>query len=371
MRRKCWDASSPGGYKGDPILKTDERIMSRNPQRGQAKALRRKKKLAERRKVGSSVAPRGRSAEARRYATLPVHACYVQAGLFQSGTGMVILVRGTGHSLMLASFLIDAFCLGVKDAMLRPIDKAELESLVEIFGAEAALEPADPAYARKLVRDAVAYARSIGLEPHADFAAAELLFGDISADDSAAEFEFGVDGKPVYIPGPGDTPRQIRQRLERLRRVLGDDGFGFTEMEEDFDEFEDDGYDPHIPPDPEEWLDLEDDERRIQIVDYHEREGIDPPPGGADVHAASHILVENRIVLGDEQPDGAAVERLMSQGLDRHEAIHAVAAVSFGVMRRIARGEEKGSPEAALNAAIEQMTAESWRRDFGPEEDEE
>ena len=344
--------------------------MSRNPQRGQAKALRRKKKLAERRKTDSAAIPRGRAAEARRSATLPLHACYVQAGLFESGTGMVILARGAGHSLVMASFLVDAFCLGVKDAMLRPIDKAELETLVEFFGAEAALEPADPAYARKLVRDAVAYARSIGLEPPADYVAAELLFGDISADDSAAEFTFGVDGKPVYIPGPDDTPRQNRQRLERLRRVLGDDGFGFTEMEEDFEEFEDDGYDPHIPPDPDEWLDLDEDERRIQIVDYHEREGIDPPPSGEDVHAAAHLIVENRIALGDEVPDGAAVERLMSEGLDRHDAIHALAAVTLEVIGRVARGEEK-DPEAAVRAAVEQVTAESWRRDHGPEEDEE
>jgi hypothetical protein len=348
-------------------LAIDERTMARNPQRGQAKALRRKKKLAERRKSDSAVAPRGRSAEARRYATLPLYACYVQEQLFELGTGMVILARGAGNSLVMASFLIDAFCLGVKDAFLRPIGKAELEAVVESLGVMAAVEPADPAYARKLVRDAVAYARSIGLEPHADFAAAELLFGDISADDSTAEFQFGVDGKPVYIPGPGDTPRQIRQRVERLRRLLGDDGFGFSEMEEDF---EDDGYDPHIAPDPEEWLDLDDDERRIQIVDYHERESIDPPPGGEDVHAASHLIVENRIALGDEQPEGAAVERLMSSGLDRHEAIHAVAAVSFDVIRRIAQGEIKGSPETALRAAVEQVTAESWRRDHGPAEDE-
>src|SRR6202012_1498962 len=131
------------------------------------------------------------------------------------------------------------------------------------------LEPAEPAYARKLVSDAVAYARAIGLEPHADFAAAELLFGDIAADDSTAEFTFGVDGKPVYIPGPDDTPRQIRQRVARLRSLLGDDGFGFEELEEDFEELEDEGYDAHFAPDPVDWLDLDESERRSQIVDYH------------------------------------------------------------------------------------------------------
>ena len=73
--------------------------MPRNPQRGQAKALRRKKLLAERRRADAG-APKGRAAEARRDATLPLHSCYVQAGLFETGTGMVVLVRGTGHALV-------------------------------------------------------------------------------------------------------------------------------------------------------------------------------------------------------------------------------------------------------------------------------
>jgi hypothetical protein len=48
----------------------------------------------------------------------------------------------------------------------------------------------------------------------------------VSANASDAVFQFGRDGKPVYIPGPNDTAPLIERRIKQLRKVLGDDGFG-------------------------------------------------------------------------------------------------------------------------------------------------
>jgi hypothetical protein len=62
-------------------------------------------------------------------------------------------------------------------------------------------------HARKLLSDTDA--RSLGLEPYPDFAGVEPLFGNISAEACDVSFEFGLDGKPFYIPGPHDA-------LERL-----------------------------------------------------------------------------------------------------------------------------------------------------------
>jgi hypothetical protein len=50
----------------------------------------------------------------------------------------------------------------------------------------------------------------------------------VSTDASEAVFRFGRDGKPVYIPGPSDSPSVIRQRIAQLQRHLGDDGFGLV-----------------------------------------------------------------------------------------------------------------------------------------------
>ena len=42
-----------------------------------------------------------------------------------------------------------------------------------------------------------------------------------------ADFPFGHDGKPFYIPGPFESATLIRRRIEQLQKHLGDDGFEF------------------------------------------------------------------------------------------------------------------------------------------------
>jgi hypothetical protein len=85
----------------------------------------------------------------------------------------------------------------------------------------------DPSDSRRLLRDLAAWSQSIGFAPHPDFAAVERIFGDVSPEASDAVFQFGRDGRPVYIPGPNDTAPLIRRRIEQLQKYLGDDGSGF------------------------------------------------------------------------------------------------------------------------------------------------
>src|SRR5215510_1511876 len=81
-------------------------------------------------------------------------------------------------------------------------------------------------------------------------------------------------------------------------------------------------YDPLKAPDPEEWLSL-DEQQRIDVVEeYHRLAGIRIP--NAKIHAVTHAIIENQIAAGDKLPVRRTVQRLMAEGLDRHEAIHAV-----------------------------------------------
>jgi len=353
-------------------------------QRGQAKAQRRKKLLAQRRKEAGGDIRGGRAAEIRRAASAPIDRCFVQQGWVERGNGVVILTRRTGaRSLGCATFLLDTFCLGVTDAMFRLVDEAEIETIVEAAGAVAPFDAVEPSYARKLLRDVVAYARSLGIEPPAEYAAAELLFGDVAADDCAVAFEFGVDGRPVYSPGPDESPAQIRRRLEQLCRVLGEDGFDFMDADDDFvpleedEEDEDesewdgdaDGYDADVAPDPEAWQALDEGERQRQVEAYHHRVGA--PVERSRLHAVFHTIVENQVALGDETPVRRTVERLTVEGLSRHESIHAVGSVLSEQIFQVMQGESADEPLGdAYNAAIEQLTAERWRQ-ISEEDDEE
>lgn len=83
-------------------------------------------------------------------------------------------------------------------------------------------------------------------------------------------------------------------------------------------------YDPSIDPDLDEWLALGEDARLDQVRAYHRRARVKLP--NERIHAALHVTVENQLA----EPYGPAVEtleRLLREGLSRHDAIHAIASV--------------------------------------------
>ena len=118
--------------------------------------------------------------------------------------------------------------------------------------------------------------------------------------------------------------------------------------------------DPATAPNPSKWSALGEEERLQLVLRYHRRAGIALP--NEKLHAAIHVTIENQIVLGDELAVRRAVERLMTEGLDRHEALHAVGLVLSEHLAGIARGGADTFPVQAYNAEVEQVTAEGWRR---------
>src|SRR5262249_15119721 len=84
-----------------------------------------------------------------------------------------------------------------------------------------------------------------------------------------------------------------------------------------------------------EWLSLDEQQRMSLAQDYHRRAGIHSP--NETVHAVVHAIVENQIALGDEIPVRRTVQRLMSEGLDRHDAIHAVGMILMEFINEVAK----------------------------------
>lgn len=362
-------------------------MSKRHVQKRAAKAVRRKKLLAERRKTALSVPQMSLAAQMRQIAGAPIHSCLISEALFDNGMGYLVLARtaADGRTAMI-TFLLDVYCVGVKDVILRVAGAYEIDEFIDRLNDAQAMVAIEPLRARKLLRDLVAWSRSIGLGPHPDYAAAEPLFGDVSADACDESFSFGKDGKPFLIQGPSDTPARTRKRIEALRRTLGDDGFDYIlAIDDDDDLFDDDDteltddlemetddavesltgmrYDPEAAPDAARWQELDEDEQIMLVEAYHRRAGVEL--ANTRVHAVMHVVIENQVAEGDELPVRRAIERLMGEGLDRHEAVHAVASVLAAHLNDTLKAGAANN--AAYNAAVERLTAESWRAEFGQE----
>lgn len=122
-------------------------------------------------------------------------------------------------------------------------------------------------------------------------------------------------------------------------------------------------YDPDAAPDPEEWLAL-DETQRIELVSaYHRRLSAKLP--NDHLHAAIHAIVENQLA----QEFGLtkdALARLRAEGLDRHEAIHAIGSVLMGHVYNLLQGDAKPpDPNAPYLQALQRLTASGWREEFG------
>jgi hypothetical protein len=79
-----------------------------------------------------------------------------------------------------------------------------------------------PACGRKLIEDAIAYARQFGLSPHADYKKAARALGGINSAECDTVFTFGKDGKPLYIQGPHDSGQFALRVVQALKSHCGE-----------------------------------------------------------------------------------------------------------------------------------------------------
>lgn len=118
-------------------------------------------------------------------------------------------------------------------------------------------------------------------------------------------------------------------------------------------------YDPDRKLDVEAWLDLDEDERMSLIMDYHRRARIKLP--NAKMHVIVHTIVENQAALGSGYVVAETLERLMGEGFDRHEAIHAVGSVLMGHILDLQQGRLEGDLNEVYVQELAQLSAKKWR----------
>ena len=120
-----------------------------------------------------------------------------------------------------------------------------------------------------------------------------------------------------------------------------------------------DEYDPNQAPNPSVWLELDEGTRIVLVLEHH---------GDADealldeqVHASFHVTVENQVAMGEE-PVPATIERLTREGLDRHEAVHAVGAVLEENVQALLNAGKGEFDKHRYRNRLDKLTAKRWRK---------
>ena len=146
----------------------------------------------------------------------------------RSGLVAVLVARGprrAGGDVSVGGYLVDTYCLGVKDALPpRRMSERRLPAFVRQYfgGYDAPPVVAPIELARHLVWGGVEYARGLGFEPHPDLRRAAGHLGPLT---EPCAIGFGCDGRPTYVQGPFDDPVRVMRTLER---TVGRDTYHFT-----------------------------------------------------------------------------------------------------------------------------------------------
>ncbi|MBI1913985.1 MAG: hypothetical protein HYS12_04515 [Planctomycetes bacterium] len=203
--------------------------MAKNPRKRQQKLERRAAKRKEKKHLIAREHNVSLAEKLTATVKYPILHTWVTEDLWAQGMGWVLFSRQLPDgSIAFAAFLVDRYCLGVKNAMADIGTRSDYESnMVRKMRTEFRSEEVTPAAARKIVEGAVDYARDLGFPPHPDYHKAKLLFGDVDPAECKDEFEFGKDGKPFFVSGPFESARRSQEIVNTLMHRCGPDGFEY------------------------------------------------------------------------------------------------------------------------------------------------
>jgi hypothetical protein len=123
-------------------------------------------------------------------------------------------------------------------------------------------------------------------------------------------------------------------------------------------------YDPDKPVDKKLWLALPETDQIDLVLEYHLKHRIELP--NELLHAAIHSTVESQVALGDDLIVEKKVQELIEEGLNRHDAIHAVGSVLAEYMYDLStQASSSQDPKTEYQNELKNLTAKSWYERYG------
>lgn len=172
---------------------------------------------------------------------LPIGKCYIgPPNWMESGMAHIIVtrVRPSGN-LVMASFLVDTFCLGVKDAGYHEnVSPYDFEKYLDNYKIGLGLDEISYNEAHNIIYGAIAFAEEGGILLSKEFYPAGYILEEDTDDIPLIEFDFGKNGKHLLIVNPD---RNEMPYYHILKKNLGDN-FDYVLPYSDYesDDYEDD-----------------------------------------------------------------------------------------------------------------------------------
>ncbi len=194
----------------------------------------------------------------QRARSLQIGKCYLNDSIKTVGEGNIIVTRKRGENFCVAFFLVDAYCLGIKDSFFNVlVSKEELMDKVEDYG----LTECTYEEAHNWIYGAIVFAAEAGIKPHKSFNITQYMLEEDDDNVPLIEYEFGKDGKHLLV---AHSQQEANLYLPLLERTLGkgnydyiinddddEDDYDYDDYYEDSDDFdeEDDDEDEESPID--------------------------------------------------------------------------------------------------------------------------
>jgi hypothetical protein len=278
-------------------------------------------------------------------------ACYINEDWQDKGIASVtVLKRAPGGGLALGAYLIDTWCLGLKDVWGRlDISQLEFEDHIEHAKAHLALVRIAPEQARQLVAGAIRFAKQNGFRLPPKYERWTALLGTAGEVATADLSPFGIEGgKLRYVGSTEDLrDRLIGCRLEDFLARKDVEYIAGPPMGYDDDEFDDEFEDGSDPVDiVEEVANRLKNAALDRIREWCFAKGVPPHPRLKDAVGATFMALLQTPALDD--PDSIAQASDNLRTLASLEADDASFAEAMELVRQF-MGELK-SPDAFMKA---------------------
>jgi len=151
--------------------------------------------------------------------SLEIGKCYISEDLTECGEGVIFVTRlHKGGKISMAFYLVDTFCLGIKDSSYKL--RMEEEKVQEFLTHYKKMNECSYEEAHNWIYGAIAFAEEGGIEPDKSFELTQYMLEEDTDDIPLIEYEFGKDGEHLLVC---HTVQEANRYLPTLRKHLGND----------------------------------------------------------------------------------------------------------------------------------------------------